>query len=458
MDIKADFGAVGDDIADDGPAFQRAFDSLDEGAKLNVPPGVYRIATPVARSFGASAPDLITQGCGSASQIRPDLDANTDCFKFDNLGGTPALVFRDLAFIGPGAGHPIQCNRALALIGSDYGRCGMENLTFAGVKAADSVAMFGTGSNHWAENLNFIGCDCVANENKKNALLDFDIVYGARARNIRMISTGFFNGLALPTAGAHYGIKFRPFEVPFGFNNTAIFSFDRVTISGNFFQGIGCIQQSGTPNGPCSPVFNEVDFSKPIFAIQASGAPICSLPSEGEIRIDSTGVPGVMTWSYRWAPISGSFTGYMSAGNATSANIDTTGINIAFTGSDTYSAGSLYRFYITGPMRNRLVKISSSSIQLATYGYRIAETDHLILEQCHFDSPNPSNAVDLWDCGDISVCQCDFGIHTIAANASDFGFGSNKYLYVEDTIGAVSSHADRTVTSTRGLVTITPPF
>jgi len=49
----ADFGAVGDGVTDDGPAFQRALDAIADagGGTLFVPAGLYFVATPVVKDF-----------------------------------------------------------------------------------------------------------------------------------------------------------------------------------------------------------------------------------------------------------------------------------------------------------------------------------------------------------------------------------------------------------------------
>jgi hypothetical protein len=51
----ADFNPVGDGLADDGPALQRALDAIAQagGGTLNIPAGTYRIATPVAIDFSS---------------------------------------------------------------------------------------------------------------------------------------------------------------------------------------------------------------------------------------------------------------------------------------------------------------------------------------------------------------------------------------------------------------------
>src|SRR6185369_8043897 len=49
----ADFGAVGDGVADNGPAFQSAIDALAAagGGTLLVPAGKFLVATPVVKDF-----------------------------------------------------------------------------------------------------------------------------------------------------------------------------------------------------------------------------------------------------------------------------------------------------------------------------------------------------------------------------------------------------------------------
>src|SRR5687768_15714848 len=51
----ADFGAVGDGVTDDGPAFQNALDAIAAagGGTLIVPPGLYFVATPVVKDFSS---------------------------------------------------------------------------------------------------------------------------------------------------------------------------------------------------------------------------------------------------------------------------------------------------------------------------------------------------------------------------------------------------------------------
>src|SRR5262245_37633068 len=58
----SEFGAVGDGVADDGPAFQSALDALADagGGTLFVPAGLYLINTPVIKDFAALNDGSIT--------------------------------------------------------------------------------------------------------------------------------------------------------------------------------------------------------------------------------------------------------------------------------------------------------------------------------------------------------------------------------------------------------------
>jgi len=70
----ADFNAVGDGVADDGPALQKALDALAEngGGTLFIPAGHYLIVTPVTKDFAALAGARITiQGVPSNTMPAP---------------------------------------------------------------------------------------------------------------------------------------------------------------------------------------------------------------------------------------------------------------------------------------------------------------------------------------------------------------------------------------------------
>ena len=69
VDLK-DYGALGNGVADDAPALQKALDDLaaSGGGTLEVPAGKYRLATPVSREFAQTA-QLIIKGVTSSTPI-----------------------------------------------------------------------------------------------------------------------------------------------------------------------------------------------------------------------------------------------------------------------------------------------------------------------------------------------------------------------------------------------------
>lgn len=68
-----DFGAVGDGVTDDGPAFRAALDALAAagGGTLFVPAGKYVIATPVVKDFGGLASSVTITGVESSTPVAP---------------------------------------------------------------------------------------------------------------------------------------------------------------------------------------------------------------------------------------------------------------------------------------------------------------------------------------------------------------------------------------------------
>src|ERR1041384_2443358 len=68
-----DFGATGDGVTDDAPAFQKALDSLaNAGAgTLFIPAGKYVIATPVRKDFNGLASSITIAGVESLTLPAP---------------------------------------------------------------------------------------------------------------------------------------------------------------------------------------------------------------------------------------------------------------------------------------------------------------------------------------------------------------------------------------------------
>ena len=72
FDLSA-FGAVGDGVADDGPALQSALDAIAAagGGTLFVPAGRYAIITPVQKDFTGLATSLTIHGVESSTPVPP---------------------------------------------------------------------------------------------------------------------------------------------------------------------------------------------------------------------------------------------------------------------------------------------------------------------------------------------------------------------------------------------------
>ena len=74
----ADFDPVGDGVADDGPALQRALDAVAAagGGTLTIPAGLYKIQTPVVGDFAGA--DVIIQGVPSDTMPAPPTAGGND--------------------------------------------------------------------------------------------------------------------------------------------------------------------------------------------------------------------------------------------------------------------------------------------------------------------------------------------------------------------------------------------
>src|SRR5687767_16030820 len=77
----ADFDPVGDGVADDGPAFQKALDAVADagGGTLLVPAGLYFIATPVVKDFSSlNGAEVSIQGVPSLTMPAPPTAGGND--------------------------------------------------------------------------------------------------------------------------------------------------------------------------------------------------------------------------------------------------------------------------------------------------------------------------------------------------------------------------------------------
>jgi Pectate lyase superfamily protein/Carboxypeptidase regulatory-like domain len=114
-----DFGATGDGVADDGPAFQKALDALAAagGGTLFVPEGKYAIKTPIVKDFTGFASSITIRGVESLTPLAPptapgsELSQGLDLLSevYPRTGETRSaiaiiglrnFVIKDIAFVG----------------------------------------------------------------------------------------------------------------------------------------------------------------------------------------------------------------------------------------------------------------------------------------------------------------------------------------------------------------------
>src|SRR6185369_9133726 len=114
-----DFGAVGDGVANDGPAFQAALDALAAagGGTLFVPEGKYAITSPVTKDFAGLNASITIKGVESLTPVSPPsatgnelaegLDLLTEIYPRTGvaasaftLSGLKNLLVKDIAFVG----------------------------------------------------------------------------------------------------------------------------------------------------------------------------------------------------------------------------------------------------------------------------------------------------------------------------------------------------------------------
>jgi hypothetical protein len=143
-----DFGAVGDGVADDGPAFQSALDALAAagGGTLFIPEGKYAIATPVAKNFTGLASSITIIGVESLTPVAPPsapgselslgLDLLTEVYpRTDDqvaifIKGLRNLVVKDIAFVGTST---VVTDAAVTLLLADIEKAQVKHSEFYGL-------------------------------------------------------------------------------------------------------------------------------------------------------------------------------------------------------------------------------------------------------------------------------------------------------------------------------------
>jgi carboxypeptidase family protein/pectate lyase-like protein len=147
LDLR-DFGATGDGITDDGPAFQKALDALGAagGGTLFVPAGKYVIATPVSKNFTGLASSITIAGVESpAMPAPPTAPGNELCLGLDltseiyprtgqqnaiAISGLRNLVIKDIAFVGT---PTVLTDAAITLFLTDIDKAQLTHNEFYGL-------------------------------------------------------------------------------------------------------------------------------------------------------------------------------------------------------------------------------------------------------------------------------------------------------------------------------------
>ena len=144
-----EFGAVGDGVADDGPAFQAALDALAAagGGTLFVPEGKYAIATPVSKDFTGLASSISIIGVESLTAVAPPSAPGSELSKgldllsevYPRTGeqqvaiyikGLSNLVVKDIAFVGTST---VVTDAATTLLLSDIKKAQIKHSEFYGL-------------------------------------------------------------------------------------------------------------------------------------------------------------------------------------------------------------------------------------------------------------------------------------------------------------------------------------
>ncbi len=144
-----DFGAVGDGVADDGPAFQSALDALAAagGGTLFVPEGKYAIATPVEKNFTGLASSITIIGVESLTPVAPpsapghELSMGLDLLSevYPRTGdervaifirGLRSLIIKDIAFVGTST---VVTDAAITLLLADIEKAQIKHSEFYGL-------------------------------------------------------------------------------------------------------------------------------------------------------------------------------------------------------------------------------------------------------------------------------------------------------------------------------------
>lgn len=171
-----DFGAVGDGVANDGPALQLALDALAEagGGTLLVPAGRYAIVTPVVKNFSGLASSVVISGVESSTPVPPptatgeELSRGLDLVSefaprtgtshiAISLTGLDSLLVHDITFIGT---PDVTTDAIITLELTDIAEARVKHCEFYAVSSLvwDGAIVQAVRSHLMIEKSVFLGC------------------------------------------------------------------------------------------------------------------------------------------------------------------------------------------------------------------------------------------------------------------------------------------------------------
>lgn len=190
--LKLDFGAVGDGVANDSPALQAAFDALETsgGGTLIIPAGKYSLQTPVVKIFQNNASSVTIRGVGSASQLMIKSGPGTENIRFDGL---ERLTLSHLTFVGtPG----VSTDAYIALSMYYCYQAVIEHCGFYGLASADvrgGSVVYAHNSDLKIRDSSFRGC--TGNSGLGNPVIFVDRWIGLSVYETDFIDYGTLNGI-----------------------------------------------------------------------------------------------------------------------------------------------------------------------------------------------------------------------------------------------------------------------
>lgn len=179
-----DYGAVGDNKADDGPALQRALDALAAagGGRLLIPPGKFCIKTPVEKDFLSKASAIRIEGAGSAAQLVINVGTGAAALR---LGNVDHLTVEGVSFVGmPRPRRRLDADVAVLVGGGEVNT--FRDCDFYGI-SAESVVL-ASQTNLLVSRCAFLGCNGTAGVIRNHQWR------GVRVEDCRFIDYGGLNG------------------------------------------------------------------------------------------------------------------------------------------------------------------------------------------------------------------------------------------------------------------------